>query len=455
MIKRHLFICTMLMQTLAIAQSPDLKLENEITKIARERCSSELIEGKDYTIEALANGDVSVRFIGKKGGGIDGSFVYKKSEWSGKRKVSETDQLEKDKIFQRCVADQTSELSKRYIPDQPKKKISVTFPAPQDSGRDVLLIVPPTGTSTQLTQIAAATESAFASSRQFDVYNTADYQLTDFLNDFSSLRSAGANYLLTYTLASSTTHTSATLRLINLRTGQPVRTATVNSSPTDRELVTDLARKIWRAAEGGHYPEASIWQDGLGYCARLVSVAQNLQKYRCTDVDSQLSYNEAAQQTGAVRDCSSLWKRSGALATESSCQLTCRRKGSRPEQAALYFRGNAARDSGSRRIGQRTRDQVETLFGSNALQARRPDYLDSSTFFEVLHRDIASCLVDKNGWIEGGGGRGSTDAVAKHVYLTRDGQIAVELQHVESKLGEVGREYIQHFYAVQFIDPLR
>lgn len=44
----------------------------------------------------------SVRFIGNKGAGLSGSFVYKKDEWSGKKKVAINDQLAKDKAFQTC-----------------------------------------------------------------------------------------------------------------------------------------------------------------------------------------------------------------------------------------------------------------------------------------------------------------------------------------------------------------
>lgn len=99
----------------------DLEVEEKITKISRERCGSEFKEGEDYTMEILANGDVKVSLIGRKGAGLEGSFVYKKNEWKGKPFVKAEDQLAENSDFRTCVKEQSKELMERYSPEKPKK----------------------------------------------------------------------------------------------------------------------------------------------------------------------------------------------------------------------------------------------------------------------------------------------------------------------------------------------
>ncbi|MEW8626582.1 MAG: hypothetical protein AB2551_12575 [Candidatus Thiodiazotropha sp.] len=96
----------------------DIELEDNITRIARERCSSELIKGKDYSMKIDANGDVRVSFLGKKGAGLNGVFLYTREEWEGKERVKLEDQIEKDKAYLKCVQDERKDLSKRYVPDK-------------------------------------------------------------------------------------------------------------------------------------------------------------------------------------------------------------------------------------------------------------------------------------------------------------------------------------------------
>ena len=52
--------------------------EDALTQIATERCSSEQIEGKDYSIKVLGDGNLEVSFFGKKG--VKGSFIFTRTQ---------------------------------------------------------------------------------------------------------------------------------------------------------------------------------------------------------------------------------------------------------------------------------------------------------------------------------------------------------------------------------------
>ena len=54
------------------------KHEDILTEIATNRCNSEFIEGKDYSIKVLGDGKLEISLLGTKGGEIKGSFIVNK-----------------------------------------------------------------------------------------------------------------------------------------------------------------------------------------------------------------------------------------------------------------------------------------------------------------------------------------------------------------------------------------
>jgi len=90
--------------------------EKSLTELAKEICSSELIIGKNVKTKVLANGKIEVSFFGKKGGAIDGTFVYDKTEWEGRQRVLQTHQLEANKIHTDCMKEERRILRKNYTP---------------------------------------------------------------------------------------------------------------------------------------------------------------------------------------------------------------------------------------------------------------------------------------------------------------------------------------------------
>ena len=105
-----------------VAHGIDFEVEEKITKVAKERCSSEFKEGEDYNIEALGNGNVKISLLGKKGAGLNGTFTYRKSEWKGKPFVMLEHQSAENERFRTCVSEQSKELMIRYSPVPMSKK---------------------------------------------------------------------------------------------------------------------------------------------------------------------------------------------------------------------------------------------------------------------------------------------------------------------------------------------
>lgn len=453
-------ILAFLLSGSAIAQVINSALENQITQIARERCSSELIEGKDYTITAQANGDVSVRFIGKKGAGLGGSFVYTKEEWSGKRKVAPGDQLEKDKAFQACVVEQVKDLSLRYMPDKPKPNISRKF-SPTNADHDVLAVVMTNASAAEFSELRLAIDQRFDRSRQFDAYSLADYQLESFAGDLDGLRAAGFDYLLAYNVRSASNQLSTDFILTDLRSQVAKRKGTVKVISTRADAVTDLSVKTWRAVEGGDYPEASIWRQGIGYCEKLLSVSQNLPSYECKDSESHFGFDKPNQYDGAISECLSLWHKSPASqGMENSCQWTCPSIGANPRKVSLYFRANAEVVSGGKRSTKRDEEKRRDAFGplpAGFVAAGQPrDYHDAPAFVAALRRDLVNCLVDKKGWVEdtkkfAKSGEEHDPFVERFVFVKPDKRRGIILEHTRPMLGGSSVEYLQHFYRLNFI----
>ncbi len=90
--------------------------EETLTKLATGRCNTEQIEGSDYSVEVLANGKVEVSFFGKKGGEVEGKFVYEKSEWEGRQKVLKEHQVKENTDRRKCIRDELKFLRASYAP---------------------------------------------------------------------------------------------------------------------------------------------------------------------------------------------------------------------------------------------------------------------------------------------------------------------------------------------------
>lgn len=456
---RWLAILTFFVSGSAVAQDLNIALENQITQIARERCSSELIEGKDYTITAQANGDVSVRFIGQKGAGLGGSFVYSKEEWSGKRKVAPADQLEKDKSFQSCVVEQVKDLSLRYVPDKPKPKISRKF-SPTIADHDVLAVVMTNSAAAVSSELRLAIDRRFDSSRQFDAYNLADYQLESFAGDLEGLRAAGFDYLLAYSVRSASDQLSTSFILTDLHEQVARRKSTVQVDAARADSVTDLSVKTWRAVEGGDYPEASVWRPGIGYCDKLLSVSQHLPGYKCADAESHFGFDKPDQYDGAISECLSLWNKGPASqGMENSCQWTCSKIGATPEKVSLYFRANAEVVSGGKRLTKRDEEERRARFGplpAGFVPMGPRDYHDAPEFVASLRRDLVNCLVVNNGWVEDTktfpkSGQEHDQFVERFAFVKSDNRRGIVLEHGRPMLGGKNVEYLQHFYRLHFL----
>jgi hypothetical protein len=88
--------------------------ENDLQEIATNTCNSERIEGRDYKIKVLGDGNLEVSFFGKKGGTLGGKFVYSKKEWEGQQRVLKKDQLSENFNRRKCLKDELRYLRKSY-----------------------------------------------------------------------------------------------------------------------------------------------------------------------------------------------------------------------------------------------------------------------------------------------------------------------------------------------------
>lgn len=101
----------------ALAMSEEQRAhEDALTQIAIERCSSEQIEGKDYSIKVLGDGNLEVSFFGKKGGEVKGSFVFTKNQWEGRQRVLPGDQAVETESFRKCKQEELKFLKDSYRP---------------------------------------------------------------------------------------------------------------------------------------------------------------------------------------------------------------------------------------------------------------------------------------------------------------------------------------------------
>lgn len=117
---KKLFVCLIylfgvIFFNTASALTPEqIEHEETLTKLATERCNTEQIEGSDYSVKVLANGKVEVSFFGKKGGEVEGKFVYEKSEWEGRQRVLREHQSGENKDRRKCIREELKSLRESY-----------------------------------------------------------------------------------------------------------------------------------------------------------------------------------------------------------------------------------------------------------------------------------------------------------------------------------------------------
>lgn len=90
--------------------------ENQLTQIATDRCNSEQIEGKNYTIRVLGDGRLEVHFFGKKGGEVKGAFIYTQEQWDGRQRVLRDHQVSENSNRRQCIREELKSLRDSYVP---------------------------------------------------------------------------------------------------------------------------------------------------------------------------------------------------------------------------------------------------------------------------------------------------------------------------------------------------
>lgn len=127
-----IFACGLLIFLLSAdssAESRVIKHEKLLGDIAESNCSSENIEGKDYLVDVRANGDVEVKWLGKKGGKIEGNFIYTKKQWEGRQRVLSEHQASENKDYRKC---KITEL--KYLRETLKINDSFNYISLEDKG---------------------------------------------------------------------------------------------------------------------------------------------------------------------------------------------------------------------------------------------------------------------------------------------------------------------------------
>ncbi len=128
----HLFFSLLFVATNASAfTEEEIRHEEKLTEIAKSRCDTEFIEGKDFSIKVNANGNFEVSLFGKKGGGLDGTFVYTKEEWEGRQRVLKEHQSSENTSRRKCIREELDSLRERY---QPKQKVGEELSIEGDYG---------------------------------------------------------------------------------------------------------------------------------------------------------------------------------------------------------------------------------------------------------------------------------------------------------------------------------
>lgn len=124
----------------AIALTPDERThEDELTRIATDRCSSEQVEGKNYYITVRGDGRLEVHFIGKKGGKIKGSFIYTKAQWDGRQRVLQEHQALDNINRRQCIREELKLLRDSYVPPH-SESINTKMPLDFSTDKDGFLI---------------------------------------------------------------------------------------------------------------------------------------------------------------------------------------------------------------------------------------------------------------------------------------------------------------------------
>lgn len=93
-----------------------LQHEKMLVNLARLSCSSELIEGQDYKLEASADGGVEVKLFSSKVAGFHGSFNFTKNNWKGRQRVWRRNQAAENENFRNCVREEKKFLREAYRP---------------------------------------------------------------------------------------------------------------------------------------------------------------------------------------------------------------------------------------------------------------------------------------------------------------------------------------------------
>jgi len=115
---------TFLWWSYALAISEEQRAhEDALTQIATERCSSEQIEGEDYSIKVLGDGNLEVSFFGKKGGEAGGTFFFTKNQWEGRQRVLKKDLLPATEGFLKCKQEELKFLRESYRPPALKSDV--------------------------------------------------------------------------------------------------------------------------------------------------------------------------------------------------------------------------------------------------------------------------------------------------------------------------------------------
>jgi hypothetical protein len=123
----------MLFSSEVLSLTPEQRAhEKQLTELAKERCDTEQVEGKDFSVKLIGDGKVEVSFFGKKGGEVKGTFIFTKSEWEGRQRVLKEHQAQENKDRRKCIREELDSLRKSYKPPKDESPPAQTPPL-QDS----------------------------------------------------------------------------------------------------------------------------------------------------------------------------------------------------------------------------------------------------------------------------------------------------------------------------------
>jgi len=90
--------------------------EKILSELAKDRCNTEQIEGSNYSVKVLGDGKLEVSFFGKKGGNLQGTFIYNKNEWEGRQRVLQEHQARENADRRECIKEELESLRSSYKP---------------------------------------------------------------------------------------------------------------------------------------------------------------------------------------------------------------------------------------------------------------------------------------------------------------------------------------------------